>query len=153
MSEYREGALACPACANSLDPLAVEVGAETAGIDVCSSCGGAWVDWEDGDIVHVLRAAPPVPLSESNIREHTGACPRCRVELAPTDDLARGLIVLRCPNCVGVFVTREQARAIAQLVPADQRDEGPSGFWPRLVLKLKGLFGGSAAEPEKTDES
>ena len=72
--------------------MATEVVGE-AEVDVCTTCGGMWVDWFDGEVKQVatsvlrgeaVRASRQPPSSSSLRSENlaTGACPRCTRQLA-----------------------------------------------------------------------
>lgn len=144
---YRGAAVRCPGCA---EPMTVEV-LEEAEVDVCSSCGGMWVDWFDGEIKRVAtevlkteaaRASRPSAPSSSLRSEAfaTGACPRCTRQLAieryvvkadvgrgaerTSIATATGADLMRCEECAGVFVPRTSAGLLATL-PADEDDVAP----------------------------
>lgn len=130
---YREAALICPACADTMDPH----GSGGAVIDVCPGCGGLWVDWFDGDLVDMVRGAPPAEGAPP--RQAGGsACPRCNLPLAAERFLDSGAEILRCGDCSGAFVPRDAARAIT---------EAPHGPAPagdalsRLAATLQRWFG------------
>lgn len=89
---YRGAAVRCPGCA---EPMTVEVleAPAQAEVDVCSSCGGVWIDWFDGEVKKVASAVlagerqrhsrPSEPTSSiRNEAFATGACPRCTRQLA-----------------------------------------------------------------------
>lgn len=123
-------ALRCPGCAEAMSPEAVK----DAEVDVCTSCGGIWVDWFDGEIRKVARVVlaseadrasrPSSPLGEGAA---TGACPRCLRQLvperyvvhAPDGDQPTGASLLRCEECAGAYVSRASAALLATL-PADE---------------------------------
>ena len=76
-ASYRETALACPGCKETLDPK--QVG--DAIIDVCPACGGIWVDWFDGDSWRWCAARPGEGRAHPRAAG-SSACPRCRRPLA-----------------------------------------------------------------------
>ena len=131
-SGYRGMALRCPGCAEAMSPEVVG----DAEVDVCTSCGGIWVDWFDGELRKVARKvlaseadrasrlSAPSALSE---RVATGACPRCLRQLvaeryvvhAPEGDQPTGATLLRCEECAGAYVSRDSAELLATL-PANE---------------------------------
>lgn len=137
---YRGIAIRCPGCAESMAPEAIG----DAEVDVCTACGGMWVDWFDGEVRQIAtsvlegetaRASRPAPPTSSLRSENlaTGACPRCmrqlaveryvvRVDVGPrgapqTSVSTTGADLLRCEECAGVFVPRTSAALLATLPP------------------------------------
>jgi len=139
---YRGVAVRCPGCAEPMTPEALG----ESEVDVCPSCGGAWVDWFDGEVRRVATellqgevarmSRPAAPRSDlRNEAVATGACPRCTRQLvveryalpaadrpgrdgAPSVSTVTGADLLRCEDCAGVFVPRTSATLLAML-PAD----------------------------------
>jgi Zn-finger nucleic acid-binding protein len=132
-------------------------------VDVCTSCGGIWVDWFDGEVRQVtaeaLGTGPAAakPTSDDAGRRSRneavaiGACPRCTRQLVAEryklDDQATGADLLRCEDCLGVFVTKSSGEMLAAL-PAEEEpppSESPQVLdplpWQRLLLILKRLVG------------
>jgi Zn-finger nucleic acid-binding protein len=117
-------------------------------VDVCTACGGMWVDWFDGEVRQIAtsvlageaarssRATPPTSsLRNENVA--TGACPRCtrqlaveryvvKVDVGPRGAERRsvstttGADLLRCEECAGVFVPRTSASLFAMLPPDEE---------------------------------
>ncbi len=141
---YRGAAVRCPGCA---EPMSIEMLAD-AEVDVCTGCGGMWIDWFDGEVKRVATAVlrtehdrasrPSAPTSSMrNEAFATGACPRCTRQLAieryivkadvgsrsqgtvTTATQSTGADLLRCEECAGVFVPRTSAGLLATL-PADE---------------------------------
>lgn len=126
--------------------MTVEILAD-ADVDVCGFCGGAWVDWFDGEVKSVATAVvagelgrasqSPEPSGLRNEAFATGACPRCSCQLVVERYVVRadvcggeqsqrtsvsqttGADLLRCEQCAGVFVPRTSAGLLATL-PADE---------------------------------
>lgn len=140
---YRGIAIRCPGCA---EPMATEVVGD-AEVDVCTACGGTWVDWFDGEVRRVAssvisgelaRASRPAPAPTlRNESVATGACPRCMRQLAveryvlhvavgpkaaerTSVSTATGADLLRCEECAGVFVPRSSAALLAMLPPDEE---------------------------------
>lgn len=141
---YRGVAVRCPGCA---EPMTIEALAECE-VDVCSACGGIWIDWFDGEVRRVAsdvlageaeRASRPSAPTSSlrNEAVATGACPRCtrqlvveryvvKTEVRSSDGGERmtvatetGAELSRCEECAGVFVPRTSASLLATL-PGDE---------------------------------
>ena len=140
---YRGIAIRCPGCAESMATEAVG----DADVDVCTACGGMWVDWFDGEVRTVAssvlageraRASRPTPAPAlRNESVATGACPRCMRQLAVERYVVRvavgpktsertsvstttGADLLRCEECAGVFVPRSSAALLATLPPDEE---------------------------------
>jgi len=117
-------------------------------VDVCSACGGMWIDWFDGEVRRVAtevlageaeRASRPSAPTSSlrNEAVATGACPRCTRQLVveryvvktevkssdagekKTVSTETGAELSRCEECAGVFVPRTSASLLATL-PGDE---------------------------------
>ncbi len=152
---YRGAAIRCPGCAETMTQHALE----ECEVDVCTACGGIWIDWFDGEVRKVtsdaLRSAPPhAPLERTSPSEAMafGACPRCTRQLAPEryviEKQVTGAELLRCEDCMGAFVSKSAGEVLASLPP----DETPPASekplealeplpWQRLLAALKRLFG------------
>lgn len=119
MTAYRESAAPCPACSQPLEPHALDE--PVALVDLCTKCGGVWLDWEDGDFTELARRVPAAPGRELP-REGPGSCPRCHTPLAV--ELFQGTAeVLRCGDCAGAFVPYASIGPIAAGTPAEARAE------------------------------
>jgi len=164
---YRGIAVRCPGCAESM---AVESVGD-ADVDVCSACGGMWVDWFDGEVRQVATTVmaregsrpPPPPSPPRNEMVATGACPRCSRQLAVERYVVRvgvdgrglsqttGADLLRCEECAGVFVARTSAALLATLPPDEAAPPSSTGAnavleplpWQRFVMLVKRLIGES----------
>jgi hypothetical protein len=144
-------------------------------VDVCSGCGGMWVDWFDGEVraisAEVLAgetartSRPSAPTSSlRNEVVATGACPRCTRQLvaerytlpdsrtpeAPVTGLAvaTDAVLLRCEDCLGVFVPRASAALLASLHDSEPPASSTEGAgvleplpWQRLVALLRRMLG------------
>jgi Zn-finger nucleic acid-binding protein len=131
---YRDTTLACPGCGEALDPKNVG----DAVIDVCPACGGIWVDWFDGELVEMVRGAPPAssaPLSERGGRHE---CPRCQRPLASERYLESNAEILRCADCAGAYVPRGSAQAVARY---DPESPPPAGALHRLAVLIERWLG------------
>jgi Zn-finger nucleic acid-binding protein len=140
---YRETPLLCPGCGETLDPR--EVG--DAIIDVCPACGGIWVDWFDGDLVVMVRGAPPAPGAQIPGAPGSSSCPRCRRALGGERYLESHAEIMRCGDCAGAFVPRGSVSALVMLDP-HVHEEAPAPHDPlaRLALVLRRWLGWKGSE-------
>lgn len=107
-------------------------------VDVCSSCGGVFIEWFDGDPSQVAQSVrrgdgPSGPLGQLR-------CPVCQVALEETgypepDSEAR---VYRCGECAGTFVHANGVAALGRAGAPDRASEAPS-LWAWLGQKLARL--------------
>lgn len=152
---YREIAIRCPGCAGSM---AIEAVGE-ADVDICTACGGMWVDWFDGEVRQVAASVlaregsrpPPPPASLRNETVATGACPRCTCQLAVERYTVRTETtdLLRCEQCAGVFVPRTSAEVLSTLPPDEQAPRSSTEAaaileplpWQKFVMLVKRLVG------------
>ncbi len=140
MSEYRAGALRCPACANSLD----EVGAGESLVDVCRHCRGIYLDWLDGEPRELVRqvvtplGATPVGAEPAAL---AGGCPRCAVPLNTELYQGRGPWVHRCSGCQGIFVDFVAAEILANTSGPDDDAAKEQGPLSRIGEALRALVG------------
>ena len=130
---YREAALACPSCADLLEPK--EVGESV--IDVCPTCAGIWVDWFDGELDAMVKGGRSAPRDEDREGLGAGACPRCGRALDAELYLDSGVPIRRCGECSGAFVSHASATALTKI---------ESGLLARLVAVLR-RFLSPAASP------
>ena len=148
---------------------------QEADVDVCSACGGIWVDWFDGEhraeTTEVLAtgpaARPSAPPEMRNEARATGACPRCARQLVSERfvvggpgsgsgegraSLATGAELLRCEGCAGAFVSATSAQVLAMLpadeTPASDASAGaPPLPWQRLAAVLARPFARRVENP------
>lgn len=141
----------CPGCAEAMTPHALE----ECEVDVCTSCGGLWIDWFDGEVRRVTTDAldAELPASEAppirNEPAAAGACPRCTRQLTreryAIDGQATGADLLRCEECLGAFVSRSAAEVLVALVPAEDpppaKPAAERSPLERLLAALARFFG------------
>jgi hypothetical protein len=78
----------------------------------CESCLGVWFDWFDGEM---SALAQKLPVLDGGAHARAGGqCPRDGAILMPHPYLDAGPRVDRCPECLGLFATRAQVRALAE---------------------------------------
>lgn len=155
---YRGAAIRCPGCAEAMSQHALE----ECEVDVCGTCGGIWIDWFDGEVRQVATSAlaaaavtPPNQVDRPSRNEAIaiGACPRCTRQLVAEryqlDGQTTGSELLRCEDCLGVFVTKASADVLATLPPKDEpppsQAQGPAVLdplpWQKFLMVLKRVLG------------
>jgi Zn-finger nucleic acid-binding protein len=152
---YRGAAIRCPGCA---EPMTQHALADCE-VDLCAACGGIWVDWFDGDVRKVTtearRAAPLAPTAGTAERPSRneamamGACPRCTRQLAAerhavdaVDGQTPSVELLRCEECMGVFVSETSGEQLGRLTaPPDLDLRAPASPLARFVETLRRLLG------------
>lgn len=130
-------------------------------VDICTTCGGIWVDWFDGEVRRVTKeamgAAAVTPRSDGGDRPSRneavaiGACPRCTRQLVSEryklDGQATGADLMRCEDCLGVFVTKSSSEMLVALPPEEQPppSEAPAVLeplpWQRFLMVIKRALG------------
>ncbi len=131
---YRDLAIRCPGCA---EPMTVRPGRD-GDLDLCTACGGVWLDWFDGEVRTVANelaatqaASSPVasadPSALRNEERATGACPRCATQLVIERHAGTGAELRRCEHCAGVFLSAISKSLLAVLPPEPDRVEGGAG--------------------------
>ena len=124
MTAYRRSAPTCPTCHEAMEPHGIREPAAL--VDLCTKCGGVWIDWEDGDFTELARAIPPARAREIP-RGGPGRCPRCNLPLA-AEMFLESAVVLRCTECAGAVLPYASIGKIAAGTPADARaDQEASG--------------------------
>ena len=132
-----------------------------ADVDICTACGGMWVDWFDGEVRQVATSVlsrggsrpppPPPPPPLRNEPVATGACPRCTCQLVVERYTVRTETtdLLRCEQCAGVFVPRTSAEVLSTLPPDEQAPPSSTTSraileplpWQKFVMLVKRLVG------------
>ena len=110
-------------------------GDEPVDVDVCAECGGAILEFFDGEASHVAREAlrrgqdarqpmaePPADLS----------CPDCEAPMQPAPYLGDGPVVARCAECLCLFATPTDLKRLASY--AQEREA--EGLLPRIRRAL-----------------
>ena len=134
MSDYRHGALRCPACSTVLD--AKMCG--NAQVDICPACFGVWIDWMDGDLSNVTAHVGALPHSSVKLDEHRrGECPICQAPLSETSFGQQGATIQRCGSCAGAFVPRESLERVAGV--EERQDENAPPSDPLLTRVMDAL--------------
>ncbi len=136
--DYRTRSLACPECSGPLR----EQATEHANVDVCADCGGVFIEWFDGDPSRVAAGiAHPAPRAGE--RRGSGGCPICGVALTYEGypDKAGSVVIGRCGECAGSFVSASALTALGALVEAGDDAPASDGFLDSVAKALRRWFG------------
>jgi ribosomal protein L37AE/L43A len=133
---YRDRLRPCPGCASPLQGVAVALTSrESAFAHICEVCGGTFVDYFAGEPVMIARAIAKAggrPERPARPRGLT-TCPDCERELVIRPYLLEdGPLVWRCPECLAMFATSAQLRALAEFDQIEQ----PRSLWLTLFRSL-----------------
>jgi len=130
---YRDQPARCPVCAATM---AIR-DANGSRVDVCPACGGAWLDWFDGDPVRLARRVAAAPTVQE-AKADEGRCPRCQVPLVPEEFRDAGPLIHRCGQCFGLFVPGGAVALLAAQTPErDAPHETTGSFWGSLAGILR----------------
>jgi Zn-finger nucleic acid-binding protein len=84
-------------------------------VEVCPSCKGLWIDWFDGDLVHVAKQAAPLSVPPlAAVPTGNPSCADCRCKMV-FEHYATGPGLWRCGACAGTFVPRSSFEALVDL--------------------------------------
>jgi hypothetical protein len=122
-------------------------------LNVCSKCKGLWVDWFDGNLVHIARDIAPLSIGSVPTSVRTaGNCPICAAPLvveSTTGAGNAGMYLWRCGHCVGTFVPRSSFETLAGIEEAyesthdlDHGASSPPSPGSRLAATLRALLSG-----------
>jgi Zn-finger nucleic acid-binding protein len=130
---YRATTLTCPGCAEPLAP----THAGDAVVDCCTTCGGVWIDWDDGELSATIKRVPPPTSPARGPRTGSAACPRCHAPLGPEHYGTSHAEIFRCGDCIGAFVPRA---SIALLLVGEAPTGAPASeksFFEALLDRLR----------------
>lgn len=132
MTAYRRRTLPCPACGSPMDevPLALE-GRERVAIDRCAHCGGAFLEFFDGEPIALARHIPE-RTSEAPVQVGTPRCPECERPMVEHRYLGEGPELARCEGCMAVFVDALSLGELRRATLRDPRQEEVS--WVQRLL-------------------
>ncbi len=113
---------------------------ESAEVDICSSCGGVFFDFfdgEPGDLARgVLTCYPPAEGEDDTELSGELTCAECGASMALHKYMDKGPAIGRCDACVAIFATPAQLRRLAEMVfTAKELDDPPS-----LMQRLRDLL-------------
>ena len=135
---YREAPMRCPACAELMQARVLS----EATVDTCPACRGVWIDWFDGELVAIAKETAPLSMPEARVpRQERHVCPRCTQPLGAETFLDK-VMLLRCSDCAGCFVTREAFTALVEMVP-EPNAPNDAGLLDRLLAFVKRLLEGA----------
>ncbi len=109
------------------------------GIDLCDQCGGAFLEFFDGEPAalsreirsHLERFQSPLRVGGAPF-----ACPDCRRSMDVHPYLDEGPNIARCNRCMAVFATPEQVRALSRF----SFMQDPPSWYERLLALLRSIF-------------
>ncbi len=138
VSPFRHRTRACPGCDTRLRQ--VRLG-DREGVDVCDTCGGALLDFFDGEPTALARElsehASKFGRSDSFA---SPVCPDCEVAMATATYLEPdGPSISRCTQCFCVFVTASQVVALGKFKQLEALRESQDWF-DRFVAALRTLL-------------
>ena len=138
MSPFRNRTRACPGCGASLRQ--VQLG-DRDGVDVCDSCGGALLDFFDGEPTALARKLSEHAENFSTVPRDSGLlCPDCEIKMVTTAYLEPdGPSISRCTQCFCIFVTASQVVALGKFQQLEALQDAPDWF-DRLVAALRALL-------------
>ncbi len=142
---YRDKGAMCPACREIMEQRMLE----GCTVDVCARCRGLWVDWFDGELLHVTRQTGPLSHRAPVAIPSDAACPRCQRKL----EWGKPHTLLTCGECGGTFVPRPAFDDILALALEEAPVEGQEETaWQRFVRVMRAMVGGdrTTAIPEET---
>jgi Zn-finger nucleic acid-binding protein len=114
-----------------------------ASIDVCAACGALWIDWFDGNLREMVRAAGRVSAGASDSASGSKSCPRCQRALSAERFGKVGASILRCAECAGALVPRGSIDDILAEEPPAVEERAAVSPLTRLMAIRRQLVGGS----------
>ena len=111
---------------------------ESAEVDLCSRCGGVFLDFFDGEPGDLARGVlahfrPGEDLMEIDPADLT--CPDCGTAMIPHRYMEQGPGIGRCDACMAAFATPAQLQQLADLIFSEEPD-GPRSLMQRLRDRL-----------------
>jgi len=134
---YRTRLRVCPSCDGRMRkvPLKSMRGSE-GGVDACDVCGGVFLEFFDGEPVAMAREVVK-RLTDFDSTFRVGGkpllCPDCNrpMDVYPYVDIGPDLA--RCHQCMAVFASVAQIRALARFTMPQNRPT----LWSRLAALLR----------------
>lgn len=132
MAPFRNNARPCPACATGMFVAAL---GEQQSVDLCKRCGGAYMDFFDGEPSAIARElteqqkrAPSKPQlpAPAPLR-----CPACQIEMRVAPYMEGGPSISRCPRCLAIFASARQLALLAVFVETEEKEKS----WLHRVLQ------------------
>jgi Zn-finger nucleic acid-binding protein len=83
--------------------------------DVCSKCGGVFLEFFDGEPSAVSRRMMKRPKRTTGLLMPDAACPDCSTPMTRKPYLGHGPEIARCDECLAVFISEGELPALARL--------------------------------------
>jgi Zn-finger nucleic acid-binding protein len=103
----------CPSCDWPMQSKGVALDDQTAVVDVCERCHGAFFEFFDGEPSALARQLSTNVEPVASSRTKIGPCPDCKVEMVYARYQEHGPTVARCGSCLGLFATQSQLTELA----------------------------------------
>ncbi|MCX5795975.1 MAG: M48 family metalloprotease [Elusimicrobia bacterium] len=113
----------CPKCAEQ--SLEERLGPSGILVDLCSACGGVWLD--KGEIYNYVRY--PQTLHDDLVKAYGDTapglrpCPRCQVKMTQARFPAPGPVIDACPQCGGNWFDAGEVAALQSMLDLELRPE------------------------------
>ncbi len=107
-------------------------------IDLCSRCGGVFLEFFDGEPGYLARRVVRYyPAGADTIEVETDdlTCPDCGTPMTSYHYLDQGPPIGRCDSCFAAFASPAQLRQLASMRFDDEPKDAPS-----LMQRLRDLF-------------
>lgn len=111
------------------------------GVDVCDTCGGALLDFFDGEPTALARKLSEHAENFSIVPGDSPlGCPDCEIKMVTTAYLEPdGPSISRCTQCFCIFVTASQVVELGKFQQLERLQDSPDWF-DRLVAALRALL-------------
>lgn len=113
------------------------------GVEVCDGCGGALLDFFDGEPTALARqlAEHAQRFSKEESRSQaTLSCSECEVPMTTAPYMAQGPTLSRCARCLCIFVSAGELLALAHFQQVEAEAEPPT-WLERLAAALRSVMG------------
>lgn len=120
----------------------VDSGGESAEIDVCGTCGGVFFEFFDG-LPNVLARATSKHRSlprRATVVSAPAPCPDCQLPMDRVRFGESALLLLRCPGCMGLFATVDEARDLARVKHVIDLPEKERPWYEAVVAWLRQVW-------------
>jgi len=107
----------------------LEVSVAGSSLDTCDQCGGAWIDFFDGEFAEIARLAV-IREDVQSTPDHTLSCVDCPVTLERQPYLSTGPEILRCPQCMGGFLSTNDIQKLSRF--HDQTGMEKPSWWSKF---------------------
>jgi hypothetical protein len=114
---------------------------ESLTVEICRPCGGAFLEYDDGEpgaLARALAQSPEGPKATARLLGGAPVCPDCDLALVLRSYLDRGPDLFRCGGCLSAYATRTQLEALAAWRPSAEPEVPPEP--PSLWDLIRRLF-------------